>query len=290
MHNKYIFSIASRAYGEVLVLRGKAPTFPITYPARPVMEDGEMRYWSFCTNVETGQYLACRQDDAFPLDGQRRYTLALSTAASRPSNALERCGVTWLPLGPSTRTVLIVRHMLPRDDFAHSIQKVGANGTEEQVMGDYYPRGTYYATTTEVEKLGCRPPEFAAASRGCLRRTLRVRRRRVGPVRAGTQAPRARPFRRARNAPSRARVALVRGRRRARHAPCSPGGAGQSWWRARRGGTGPAALGEVRGRGGYGGRSRNRGPAARGGLRARALRACALRRAPRARPLGCGEG
>ena len=41
-------------------------------------------------------------------------------------------------------------------------------------MGDYYPRGTYYASTAEVEKLGCSPPEFAAARRGCLRRTLRV--------------------------------------------------------------------------------------------------------------------
>jgi hypothetical protein len=189
VHNKYIFSVASRTYGEVLLLRGKGPTFPRTFDARPVMEDGEMRYWSFCANVETSQYLACRQDDAVPLDAQRRYTIAISSAASRPSNAIERCGMTWLPFGPNPRMVLIVRHMLPRLDFAHSIQQVGANGTEEKVMGEYYPRGTYYATTAEVEKLGCSPPEFAAARRGCLRRTLRVRRRGIGPVRTGARRP-----------------------------------------------------------------------------------------------------
>jgi hypothetical protein len=189
VHNKYIFSITSRTYGEVLLLRGTGPTFPRTFDARPVMEDGEMRYWSFCANVETTQYLACRQDDAIPLDAQRRYTLAISSSASRPANATERCGMSWLPSGPHPRTVLIVRHMLPRSDFAHSIQKVGENGTEEQVMGEYYPRGTYYATAAEVEKLGCSPPEFAAARRGCLRRTLRVGRRGIGPVRTGTRRP-----------------------------------------------------------------------------------------------------
>ena len=171
------------------MLRGKGPTFPRTFDARPVMEDGELRYWSFCANVETTQYFACRQDDAIPLDAQRRYTIAISSAASRPANATERCGMTWLPFGPNPRMVLIVRHMLPRLDFAHSIQQVGEVGTEERVMGDYYPRGTYYATSAEVEKLGCRPPEFAAARRGCLRRTLRVRRRGVGPVRTGARRP-----------------------------------------------------------------------------------------------------
>ena len=189
VHNKYIFGIASRTYGEVLVLRGKGPTFPRTFDARPLMEDGELRYWSFCANVETTQYFACRQDDAIPLDAQRRYTIAISSAASRPANATERCGMTWLPFGPNPRMVLIVRHMLPRLDFAHSIQQVSEVGTEERVMGDYYPRGTYYATSAEVEKLGCRPPEFAAARRGCLRRTLRVRRRGVGPVRTGARRP-----------------------------------------------------------------------------------------------------
>jgi len=184
-HNKYIFTVANRTYGEVLLLQARAPSFPSTVNGEPVMGDGQLRYWSFCSNLDTTQYLACRNDDAFPLDRDRRYTVAVSTAASRPANARAECGVTWLPFGPEEKSVLILRNMLPRPDFAEAVQRA-EQGQEEAAMRDYYPRGRYLRIKADFEKLGCRPPEFAAARSGCLRRTLRVTRRGIGPVRVGS--------------------------------------------------------------------------------------------------------
>lgn len=183
-HNKYVFAVANRTFGEVLTLRARAPTFPSTVNGEPVMGDGQLRYWSLCSNLDTTQFLACRNDDAFPLDRNRDYTVAISTAASRPANATEACGVTWLPFGPDQKSVIILRNMLPRADFAEAVQRA-EQGQEEAAMRDYYPRGTYYRTRADFERLGCRPPEFAAARRGCLSRTLRVSRRGVGPVAFG---------------------------------------------------------------------------------------------------------
>ena len=162
VHNKYVFGLTNRTFGEVIVLRGKAPTFPYTNDGRPLMETGETRYWSWCTDSIYTQFYACATDDQTPLDADRRYTIVISTAASRPANARESCGAVWLPHGPDVHQLAIMRNMLPRDDFAHSIQKVPANGAEPSVMGDYYPRGSYLATKADFERRGCSPPEFAS--------------------------------------------------------------------------------------------------------------------------------
>ncbi len=47
--------------------------------------------------------------------------------------------------------------MLPAANFAQAIQNA-KQGTEEQTMGSYYPRGTYYHRISDFEKLGCHPP------------------------------------------------------------------------------------------------------------------------------------
>jgi len=62
--------------------------------------------------------------------------------------------VTWLPAGALPSTLLILRNMLPDPSFAQAIQNTEP-GTEEQTMGSYYPRGKYYATTADYERLGC---------------------------------------------------------------------------------------------------------------------------------------
>ncbi len=189
-HNKYVFSAMSPGFGQVLVLRGKLPTTPRTYDGEPTMGTGELRYWSMCTGIQTTQYLACHNDDAIPVDDQGRYTIAVSTAAARPANARTACGVAWLPAGPLPQTVLFMRNMLPDPGFRHAVQNAQP-GTEERVLGDFYPRGEYFATPGDVErKLGCdrdRAPAKAvsvttsASPKACpTRRTLTIRLRGIG--------------------------------------------------------------------------------------------------------------
>jgi hypothetical protein len=154
--NKYVYATMSRQLGAVLVLRGRMPTYPQTYRGQPTMGTGQLRYWSLCAENAASQFYGCRNDDQIPLDGRRRYTVAVSTQASRPVNATTACGVTWLPAGPAEQTTLLLRNMLADPRFEEAIQRVEP-GKEQQQMGPYYPRGMYYATPAAAERaLGCR--------------------------------------------------------------------------------------------------------------------------------------
>jgi hypothetical protein len=120
------------------------------------MGRGDLRYWSLCANTQLTTFLACLTDTQVPIDRKRNFTIAISTAASRPRNAVERCGVAWLPAGPAPQMILILRNMLPSPSFRYSIQRATA-GKEKQGLGPYYPRGTYYATPAAADAaLGCR--------------------------------------------------------------------------------------------------------------------------------------
>jgi hypothetical protein len=94
------------------------------------------------------------QDEDVPVDDDGTYTIVVSRPDARPANATAECGVAWLPADPSGDTVLAYRHMLPDVSFRQAIQNIRP-GTEEQTMGDYYPRGTYYDTAAGFERLGC---------------------------------------------------------------------------------------------------------------------------------------
>jgi hypothetical protein len=118
------------------------------------MGTGQLRYWSFCTNAATTQFLACAQDDQIPTDANGFYTIVVSTAAGRPSNATEACGVKWLPKGASPQSTLILRNMLPDPSFAQAVQNA-RQGNEQPTMGDFYPRGQYFLHADAFEQLGC---------------------------------------------------------------------------------------------------------------------------------------
>lgn len=140
----YVFTGTSRGYGEVLVLRGRAP------------RRRQLRYWSFCQYEPASQrVIACRRDNRVKVGPRRYYKIVVSTAASRPANARRACGVTWLPWGPQPQGLLIYRHMLPAPSFRHAIQRVGEPGNERRAMGPFYPRGRYLKTAADFEKRGC---------------------------------------------------------------------------------------------------------------------------------------
>ncbi len=152
--NAYVTSFYSAGFGPVLTFRAKAPTTPRTYDGEPRMQTGQLRFWSFCTANAATMYYACVRDDQVPLDRSGDYTVVISTRANRPSNATAACGYTWLPAGPAPQAVLILRNMLPAPSFKQAIQRA-TPGTERQVMGPYYPQGTYYSSVAAFKKQGC---------------------------------------------------------------------------------------------------------------------------------------
>src|SRR5919106_3069894 len=143
----YVFTGTSRGFGEVLVLRGRAPTLD------------QLRYFSFCQyEPATQRVVDCAADHRVPVGADGRYTVVVSTAEQRPANARPECGVTWIEWGPQPQGLLIYRHMLPEPGFAEAIQNVPAPGAERAVMGEYYPEGEYLPDRAAFEARGCATP------------------------------------------------------------------------------------------------------------------------------------
>lgn len=154
--NKYVSTTMDAGYGDVLVLHGRAPTTPHTLAGQKVMGTGQMRYWSMCSeNPQSSAMLACTYDEQVPVDADGYYTIVVSSPGNRPDNATAACGAAWLPTGPAPQTLLLLRNMLPDARFDHAVQDVTVDH-EAVGMGEYYPRGTYFAKRSDYEALGCR--------------------------------------------------------------------------------------------------------------------------------------
>jgi hypothetical protein len=157
----YLFSWVSRAFGPVLVLRGKMPKFPNTFLGEggkglETMTDWESRYWSvvICEAPPSGLTNDGLTDMQVPLDVDGNYTIVVSCKEDRPANATDENGVAWMewsPRGeglddPSNRDqfgMLVFRLMHNNPNWEHNPKNIAVPGTEAEVMGAYYPRGEY---------------------------------------------------------------------------------------------------------------------------------------------------
>lgn len=153
--NIYVATILHHTPGQVVVIRGKAPTFPNTAAGDPVTGDEQVRYWSLCTNEYRKPYPVshCLADQDIALDATGSYTIVISTPEDRPEGITAAAGKTWLPWGPTTVDVLLLmRQMLPAEDFAEAAANVAPGKAAVSVMGEYAPRGTY-CSVGEAEDL-----------------------------------------------------------------------------------------------------------------------------------------
>ena len=151
--NAYLKATISRQYGEVVVIHGKAPTFPNTRAGQPPYLKRQVRYWSICENSDTTRVISCAADYQAAIK-QGYYTYVISDPDQRPANATAANGVTWLAWGgifPSGEAIL--RNMLPAGGFPQAIQNVSETGSPEPVMGPYFPQ-TVYCTTGTFEAGG----------------------------------------------------------------------------------------------------------------------------------------
>jgi hypothetical protein len=160
---RYMVGNYSFAYGQVLVIRGKLPTTPDSHAGEKRMGGGQMREWDMCVEESlavTGTY-KCLYDEQLPLRRGRRYVIVLAHAGVRPRNASKRCGVAWLPADPLGDAAgrpdvgtLASRNVLPSPRFHRSSWDISRPGTGQQVMGPYYPTGTY-TSKAQFEAKGC---------------------------------------------------------------------------------------------------------------------------------------
>ena len=157
--NRYIYAAISRQLGDLVAIHARFPDAPYTSDGRSPMPDGDMRYWSLCSNdANTLVSYACLYDEQLLRDDQDRGVIVVSRSADRPDNATPACGVNWLDWGPSDNGLLIYRNMLPlpQTQFPYAIQYVpGPPGQHEaEVMGPYYPYGAHMSRAA-FEALGC---------------------------------------------------------------------------------------------------------------------------------------
>jgi hypothetical protein len=160
---RYLAGSYAFAYGQVLVIRGTLPTTPRTHDGETRMGGGQLREWDMCVEESaavTGTY-KCLYDEQLPLLAKRRYVIVVAHAPLRPQNARKRCGVAWLPADPRGDAVdrpdvgiLVSRNIIPSPSFKRSSWPVTQPNTAAQVMGRYYPTGTYMSKA-QFEAKGC---------------------------------------------------------------------------------------------------------------------------------------
>lgn len=148
IHNAYTTSAFARQYGNLFLLRAKAPTWRGAPGTN--FGDEQLRYWSLCQNeFVTQRYTACRIDAQTPLDADGFFTVAVSDAADRPTQAIDANAITWLPWGPFPDGLLLYRQMLANPNFAEAINNVPNGVALESIMAEFAPEVTY-----------CRPVVF----------------------------------------------------------------------------------------------------------------------------------
>ena len=144
--NVYIATIVHYVPGQLVVVRGRAPTFPNTRAGVQITGTEQVRYWSLCTNEYRKPYpvTACVADESVPLDANGNYAFVVSTRGERPANATTADGITWINWGNTkVNALLLLRHMLASPDFVESAINLAPGALATSTMGAYAPRGTY---------------------------------------------------------------------------------------------------------------------------------------------------
>jgi hypothetical protein len=165
--SRYLETYLDQGFGRVLVIRGKLPKTPKTWNGNQVVpdEDYDLRYFSFCPqeSLATWRVGDCIFDEelAHSLDEKGFYTAVFSRPSYRPRNARPECGFTWTSTPPAGDGAgdfnlynMWIRSALPSPNYKQYAGNILTPDTEEEVMGDYYPRGEYMSVE-EFEALGC---------------------------------------------------------------------------------------------------------------------------------------
>jgi hypothetical protein len=151
----YLLGRLAFKFGDVAVIRFKAPQFPDTasglgaFPA-----PAEVRYWSLCLGGVDTRTSACLADSQAHLDAQGWETLVVGSKELEPR--VRALGFDFLEKPPFLLSFVLYRHLLDRPGFAGALSLVPMLTTLPRidwgtvlplaapaVIGDYAPRGRH---------------------------------------------------------------------------------------------------------------------------------------------------
>lgn len=158
--NNFMSTTTSTTYGELLLVRGRAPT----YTDQPgVGTTPDVRFWSLCENeAQSQKVVACVHDENAALDATGFYTLVIAADNQPEPAATAARGYNVLPFGSQTNGEVIYRQLLAAPGYAQGIDKVGPLQNAQTVMGDAYPQATYCSRATFEAAASSPAAAFAA--------------------------------------------------------------------------------------------------------------------------------
>jgi hypothetical protein len=158
----YLASKVTRAYGDVVVVRMKAPTFPDTVNGEPAWLPTETRYWSLCAYAAMEEALlrgtGCLTDFLTQPGPDGYVTVVVSDPARRPDAAIDpQAGGHWLPWGPFNRDYLLYRMGMPDPEREHGPRKIPEDAPDQaaaarEEMAEYYPVARYCEPATILDQ------------------------------------------------------------------------------------------------------------------------------------------
>jgi hypothetical protein len=187
---QFIVAGLSLNFGNVVVVRGKLPSYQHTRPNATTWSstNPQVRYWSVCTaqGPVSGKGSDCAYDQQVPLDANGYYTIVISKPGQRPANASTVCGAKWLDFGTgegevegsavpnrSWEGVVYMRYMdaLKGAEWPQSPKNIAEptpaspNNELDSVMGEYAPVASYTSQSL-YEAAGCEAgtPQLAPGS------------------------------------------------------------------------------------------------------------------------------
>lgn len=148
----------SSAFGDLFVLRAKAPRSPDTRGGEAVWEvpDADLRYITVCNyNFWAGRPNTCALENELAVDDEGRYTIVVTTPENRPEGATADHGVTWFDWGPFLDGTISFRAGLRGDPFAAALETALTGGEVAPEVEPFLPDATY-----------CDPSVFDAGGAG----------------------------------------------------------------------------------------------------------------------------
>jgi hypothetical protein len=165
--NSYMIAFVHNSFGKVLQITGKAPRTPRTYWNNETLDEthADLRYWSIVTGNDfvTGKIASGVNDEMIPIHKDGTFSVIVSKPEDRPKYATQECGHAWVDwgrrgdmAGRDGHSVIAIRNMIPLNGFKKALQEICETGTEERVMGKYFPKGKYFADAEAFDKeAGC---------------------------------------------------------------------------------------------------------------------------------------
>jgi hypothetical protein len=158
---KYMVLPFSFGFGEVLVIRGKMPSHPVTWHGGDFLpKDPEVQYFSISTAAAppSGEGWDTLCDEQIPTNENGTYTIVVSWPWNRPENAVRKNGISWLNPGSgeghyigarSWVGLIYFRFQNPKIGWKYSPSNIPIPTFENPIpkdpiiMGPFYPKAEY---------------------------------------------------------------------------------------------------------------------------------------------------